>query len=310
MLFSVSSLHKNLHLSAIGLILGVALLLLHSTICGQHHSMTVNGQERIFEVHLPSDFKENAPLLLALTGFTCDMHLMRDLSRFHEYADTMGIVVVYPDAPYPGWNTGATVEGYTFDTTRNDVEFISRLIDTMHAEYKIDLKRVFSSGWSGGGVMTFKLMGEIGHRLKAVASAGGGLHHGSYKYMNLQKSFPIMLIYGTDDFTCHWTDNTGNPYNGLPIQESIDVLREANGCTKDTVVLDLPDLVKDDSSTVRKISYTDCTGEGTFIVFKVFNGGHTWPGQTLEVREDYTERLNRDLDASAEIMRFFQQYLD
>jgi polyhydroxybutyrate depolymerase len=98
------------------------------------------------------------PVVLNLHGFTWTTDDHANNTLMHEFADTSGFIVVYPEGSYssgqPGWNNGLRNHsfGHT-DTTANDVGFISALIDTLDAHYDIDLSRVYSCGFSMGGPM-------------------------------------------------------------------------------------------------------------------------------------------------------------
>lgn len=270
----------------------------------QRSSFKYQGQDRFYEVYLPQDFEPNMPLLIAIHGFTEDINWFRNYTMIHSAADTSGFVTVYPEAPYPGFNTGTVITDLTpFATTRNDVGFISALIDTMKVHYNIDLSRTYSCGYSGGGTMSLKLMGELSHRLAAVATVAGGINENLIPTFKPLRPFPVQIIHGTNDLYGPWNRRTS--YNNhISVEESINLLLEKNLCSaiSDTVLL--PDLNNNDGCTVEKISYTNCPGHGQILLYKISNGGHTWPGS-----DPYNTWLtNQDINANVEIINFFKQF--
>ena len=104
-----------------------------------------------------------------------------------------------------------------------------------------------------------------------------------------------MEIHGTDDFT-------------VPFNEIIDGLqywKQYNNCNliADTIII--PDINPLDSSTVEHIVYKDGDNGVTTELFKIINGGHTWPGSNFNFSNDV---INYDINASAEIWKFFSRH--
>jgi len=156
-------------------------LLFSSHICYaqlQNGSFVFEGRTRSYKVFLPQHFHSNMPVVFNLHGYTLDAQWQMDYTLMNDVADTAGFIVVYPNAVYPGFNGGLV--GYPglppINTTINDVGFISALIDTLEAHFDIDMNRVYSCGLSLGGIMTYRLACELGHRFAAVASVAGVLH--------------------------------------------------------------------------------------------------------------------------------------
>lgn len=56
----------------------------------------------------------------------------------------------------------------------NDVDYISKLIDTVQKDYHVDADRIYLIGHSNGGFMANRLGCEIGDRLAGIASIAGG----------------------------------------------------------------------------------------------------------------------------------------
>jgi len=70
-------------------------------------------------------------------------------------------------------------------------------------------------------------------------------------------------------------------------------------------VLDtLPDVVQE-TSTVNTRWYTGCTDNVEVALYKVENGGHTWPGAPFAIPGLVT---NMDMKASIEIWKFFSRF--
>jgi len=88
-----------------------------------------------------------------------------------------------------------------------------------------------------------------------------------------------------------------------PIDSVVELWVEKNNCNTEPIVTQIEDINTNDQSTVEKHLYTDCSEGGTVEFFIVDGGGHTWPGTAFSFGA-----TNQDINASAEIWRFFSQY--
>jgi hypothetical protein len=117
---------------------------------------------------------------------------------------------------------------------------------------------------------------------------------------------PVLLIHGTADSIV--------PYIGFLDRLGVDTLikhwTNFNNCMESDTIF-LPDLDTLDGCTVQKIIYTHCSDSVSVILFKVINGGHSWPsGDTsnFHLPPGYEiGNTNFDINASQEIWNFFNK---
>ena len=69
-------------------------------------SFVFDGLIRKYIIFKPQNFQPNMPVVLNLHGHQGTAHMQMDLTLMHNIADTAGFIVVYPDAIWPGFNTG------------------------------------------------------------------------------------------------------------------------------------------------------------------------------------------------------------
>ena len=265
-------------------------------------SFVFDGYEREYEVYLPQDFQANMPLVVSLHGGTETVSWYKGYTAMHEVTDTMGFVIVYPGGIGGSWNCGLIEPGEYFPNT-DDVGFISALIDTMKTKWDIDLSRVYCCGFSLGGMMSYRMAGELGHRLGAIASVSGPLFGLADIWQPIQP-MPVLYMHGTMDRLC--------PYNGKgdfwSAQNTIDYWLENNQCTVQADTFSFPDIVSDDGCTMQRISYTSCSGESEVIHYKGINMGHSWPGTTSSITFGGEGNRNMDINANVEILNFFKNH--
>jgi polyhydroxybutyrate depolymerase len=263
-------------------------------------SITHDGLNREYILYVPADFSgETAvPLVLNYHGYTASAIIQVAYGDFRPIADTAGFLVVHPLGTKDSFgNTHWNVGWGTSDV--DDVGFTTALIDSLSAEWNIDPKRIYSTGMSNGGFMSYKLACELSNRIAAIASVTGTMNKIQTENCYPQGPMPVMEIHGTADSTV--------PYNGGQWNESIpDVMTywaEINNCSPDAIITEVPDTNPNDGSTVEHHVYPDGDKGVKIEHFKVIGGGHTWPGTALG-----GSTTNYDIDASVEIWRFFSRY--
>ncbi len=259
-----------------------------------------DGLERTFILYVPDTYTPGtaAPLVFNFHGYTSSAYEQMLYGDFRPIADSAGFIIVHPMGTKDAsgnthWNVGWG--GSTVD----DVGFTNALIDSISASYNIDSTRIYCTGMSNGGFMSYKLACESSDRFAAMASVTGSMNKGQPDICFPQHPVPVMEIHGTADFIV--------PYNGADWIESVeDVLAfwsDFNNCNGDPEITMMPDLDPNDGSTVEHHVYSDGDNGVKVEHFKVINGGHTWPGSQYG-----GFGTNYDIDASVEIWKFFSRY--
>ncbi|NVO18115.1 MAG: T9SS type A sorting domain-containing protein [Bacteroidetes bacterium] len=260
-------------------------------------SFIFDGVNRTYTYYVPASWSQGKhyPLLLALHGFTQTGNQMMTFTGFNSYADEYNFIVVYPDALMTSWNVG-----YSGGSTADDVGFLSALIDTMYDGYSIDLNRVYSTGFSNGGFMSYRLACELGNRIAAIASVSGTMVDAALTGCQPQRLMPVMHIHGTSDLVVFYNGGLGN----ASVDEVLSFWRSNDSCASIPGIQNLPDIVQE-GSTVQKITWSPCNDSTEVVHFKIINGGHTWPGS---VGTTGTGNTNRDINASLEIWNFVSRF--
>jgi polyhydroxybutyrate depolymerase len=217
---------------------------------------------------------------------------------FRPIADTAGFLLVQPQGTLDQlgsthWNVGWG------GSTVNDIGFTIALIDSLSVEYSIDPERIYSTGMSNGGFLSYKLACEASERIAAIASVTGTMNTNQSVTCDPEHPMPVMEIHGTADGTVQ--------YQGTLFFASIPSVLQYwvsfNACDTSPVVEDIPDSAPADGCTVEHQVYANGTLGAEVEHYKIFNGGHTWPGTAFNIGV-----TNQDMNASKEIWRFFSKY--
>ncbi|MDB5282206.1 MAG: hypothetical protein JWO06_1281 [Bacteroidota bacterium] len=270
------------------------------------YSFTYGGISRSYLVYLPTNFNSSTslPLVLNLHGLGSNGQQQELYTLFDDLADTARCVVVYPEGINGQWNVVVNCTGSNSPCTGiDDVGFISALIDTIHKNYNIDLSRVYSTGMSDGGFMTFRLACELSCRIAAGAAVTGLLQEAYplYPQCNPTRKMPMMQFHGTADSTVPYTNSP--PY--ASVANTTTRWKAIDACPSTAVVTNLPDINNSDGCTATENYYGVCGDSTLFVQYTINGGGHTWPDANPLANIGVT---NRDINANSLIWNFFKHY--
>ncbi len=257
-----------------------------------------DGLTREYLLYIPDSYEAGNPLVMNFHGYTSNSTEQLFYGDFRSIADTAGFMILCPQGTID--NVGNTHWNVGWGTsTIDDVGFVSALIDSLHAAYDFNLDRVYSTGMSNGGFLSYVLACQLSERIAAIASVTGTMNLGSFATCNSLHPMPVMEIHGTADGTV--------AYNGaFWIEGSEDVVAywaDFNGISNAPMITPVPDIDTNDGCTAEHWVYENGDNGAEVEFFKVIGGAHTWPGSAITIGV-----TNQDFNASNEIWRFFSQY--
>ncbi len=259
-----------------------------------YDSIAHDGLMREYILYVPASYSgsEFVPLLFNFHGAGGTADDQMEWGDFRSIADTAGFLIVHPQGTGPGiWNIGAG--------QADDIGFVEAMIDSIAAEYTINLDRVYATGKSLGGFFSIHLAGQLSEKIAAVASVSGTMTQGTYDASAPTRPTPVMQIHGTDDSLVPYD---GNPFY-LSVDEVLDYWISYNNGNTNPIVTQLPDIDTTDGTTVERYVYNNGDNGVTVEHLKVIGGGHSWPGSN-----DPYPGTNFDIDGSEEIWIFLSKY--
>jgi polyhydroxybutyrate depolymerase len=263
-------------------------------------TITHGGITREYRLYIPAAYNANnaVPLLFNLHGYTSNNAQQEFYGDFRAIADTANFIVCLPNGTFDLSNSRFWNVGFA-PSNIDDVGFISTLIDVIGSSYNIDASRVYSTGMSNGGFMSYSLACQLSNRIAAIASVTGTMTLIQQNNCTPSRTVPVMQIHGTDDETVPYVGNA----NFLHIDTLVKNWVNRNGCTGSPTVTAVPDNDVKDGSTATRFDYDNCQPGGKVAFYKVQNGTHTWPGASFNLGV-----TNMDFSASLEIWKFFLQH--
>jgi polyhydroxybutyrate depolymerase len=193
-------------------------------------SLDVSGTARQYYVQLPKNYDSSTPYRLIFQfhpwGGTADQALTM-------YGLNSGI----PDAIYvtpQGLDAGSNGPGWA-NTNGEDIAFTKAMLGDVQSKYCVDNSRIFSVGFSYGGMMSFALGCEMSNVFRAIAPMSGAL----YSDPSCPGTGPHVAMWGS-----HGTNDTVVPIDDG--RAARDKILQQNHCGTTTTPVDPSPCVKYD----------------------------------------------------------------
>ena len=266
------------------------------------------GLERSFLIYVPTNIKENAPLVVAIHGYTSSAKTLMGYSGINQIADKEGFLVAYPQGTKDSRDNNFFNVGYEFhsDSKVNDVNFIREIVLNLTKDYKLNSKRVFATGMSNGGDMSYLLACTSSDLFTAVAPVAGVMMKDTLENCNPVKKIPIFEIHGTKDSISKFEGDMNNEdkwgaYYDLPSTIEFWVNKHALS-EKETIQLENKNT--EDGTTITFERYWSDESQREVWFYIVNDGNHTWPGMTGL----FSRTANQDINSAEEIWKFFSKF--
>ena len=269
-----------------------------SGIFAQYDSIPYDGDYRTYLLHLPSGYTgiSDLPLIVAMHGGFGNAYSMESISQLTIKADAEHFIVVYPEGVKGGflnassWNAGWCC-GFASSSNVDDVGFIDSLLNTLIGDYSIDTNRIYATGMSNGGFMSYRLACELSDRIAAIAPVECSMTMTS---CTPNRVVPIIHFHSYLDTHIPYDGGIGsgpsNHYNP-PIDSVLNVWASNNSCgiLNDTII---------NNAQYTLTKWTDCDCETEIHCYITQDGGHSWPGVGGSAYINATDLM----------WTFFQQY--
>lgn len=276
------------------------------------------GRKRGFYLRLPRghDPKRRVSLVLALhggggTAEGLDRSTNGQLARG---ADKRGWIVCFPQGVAKGWNDGRKLVSFRDRQRRgvDDVGFLSALIDRIVRKHGADPTRVYATGISNGGFMSYRLGLDLSDKIAAIAPVAANLQK-AHAQKRPRLPVGLLVMNGTKDPLV--------PYGGgfvlvfgrrrgaiFSTDETMRRWAAFDACKSASKPKPLPDRAKDDGARAFVTSWAGCTPGVEVMLVRVEGGGHTWPGGRPYMPRAVVGAVCRDFDAVPMMFDFFARH--
>ncbi len=139
----------------------------------------VGPDDRLAEVRVPFSYdgRTALPVVFLLHGFGANGAMQDFLFKFSDRLEDDQFILVLPDGTpnaegTPHWNaTDACCDFH--DEAVDDVGYLTGLLDELEERFRVDSSRVYFTGHSNGGYMSYRMACEIPERVAAILPLAG-----------------------------------------------------------------------------------------------------------------------------------------
>lgn len=256
------------------------------------------------------------PLVVVLHGGQGSARRIAAYARFGDLARREGFVVAYPEAVGRNWNDGRDLERYTSHREGvDDVGFLETLIDHLIDEHGLDADRVYVTGPSNGGMMTYRLVLEKPRKVAAAAAVIANLPArlaGVYAAAT-DAPVPLLIVNGSaDPLMPHLGGEiTFGIWGGLgrvlSTRGTADFFADRGGCGGEPRRSPVTDADPMDGIDVERLSFGAPGARCAVELYVLVGGGHTWPGAPQYAPKSLVGPATESLDAGELIWSFFSR---
>jgi polyhydroxybutyrate depolymerase len=228
------------------------------------HHIQAGGHDRSYRLYLPAGLPASAPLVVVMHGVSGSARQVERAYGWDKLAQTGKFIVAYPDGLYRSWNVdGETCCGRSGRDGVDDVAFIGAAVADIVKHVGVDTARVYASGMSNGGIMSYTL--ACATDIFAAIGPVAGIQLNSCRSPH---PVSVMHIHGTADRLVPYDGGQGySVINGPPVRDVNAFWRNVDQCGAQAVTAD-------GSVTT---SAAGCADNRSVVLITVDGGGHEWP---------------------------------
>ncbi len=281
----------------------------------QSRSMSHGGETRTWSESIPpacAAASARCPLMVVLHGGggrTSGAQFATGTGLAAEAA-ARGYVLLAPDALGDNWNDGRPEIAAGID----DVGFIKAMIANVRARSGVDPARIFATGASNGGLMSYRLACESGGLFRAVAPVIANMGEWLIGHCSPVAPVSLLMMPGTADPLIRYE---GGPVAAIGRQDrgrtvssdtTLEYWHGAMDCSGPPKV-EQYDPVRD-STSVTITRFDACDGGAKVRRWTIVGGGHTWPGRppAAGFRVRLVGATASEFSATRVIMDFFDSH--
>jgi polyhydroxybutyrate depolymerase len=271
------------------------------------------GRKRRYIVHVPPDYDKNrpVPVVLFFHGGGGTALGTRAWPGWDSLADKKNFIVVYPFGTgilrnrLHTFNAGSNCCGYAKDKKVDDVGFVAALLDDLARSFCIDPRRIYSTGFSNGAIMSYRLACELSERIAAIGPVAGtlGLDH-----CKPSRAVSVIHFHGTGDAFEPYKGGRGKPFPGKlkgnvyrSVDDTISIWKKLIGASN-----------KPSSTTqtgpATRVTFGGGRDGSEIVLWTLQGGGHTWPGGDKMPQEWILGKKIREVSATRLIWEFFVRH--
>jgi polyhydroxybutyrate depolymerase len=245
--------------------------------------MGQQGNDRQYAVHVPTGYSKDTPVpaLFCIHGLaqTPITFCLDTGVAWPTKADQEDFIVIMPLGYMNSWN-GGTCCGAAASAGLDDVALIRAIFAEVGKHVNIDLRRVYATGLSTGGYLSYRLACEASDLFVAIAPGAGAIGTtaiGATPLFGMTSDMATCApTHKVSVLDIHGTSDPLIPYSTQA--PSLALMQMSNGCSTTTV----PATVVPSGGDTTCISYMGCPScpNVNMTACSIMGGGHCWFGSS------------------------------
>lgn len=277
--------------------------------------IAVDDLSRRYVIYLPDGYRQKAalPVVLAFHGGFGDPDQFAILTGLPNAARAKNFIIVFAEGYMRSWNEGGVCCGQAKGKV-DEVKFVRRLLADLGMLYKVDRRRVYATGYSNGGGLSYYLACTMSQEIAAIAPISSAMRYPK-SACHPQRPVSILEFHGLLDRVSPYLGGV-TTVNGLapppPVPETIAFWTRV-AATKNVSHIEIFDDAAECDIYSRGVG-------GTMVAqCHIPKMGHRWPGSyptSITERGDALIKsivgdlgpFTPSLDANDIMLRFFDKF--
>jgi poly(3-hydroxybutyrate) depolymerase len=233
-------------------------------------TISVDGTTREYILKVPDGYDADLPYKLVFAFHARGGNASQvaggsnnDYYGLHERSEGSAIFVS-PEGIDAGWR----------NTDGRDIAFVRAMLGELSAKLCIDQQRIFSTGFSFGGMMSDAIGCAMADVFRAIAPMAGGVPNPEHPYSGCDQvnddPIAVLMIHGDNDTVVPLADG----------MDALDIFLGRSQCQPDTAPVDPSPCV----------AYQGCLDEAPIQLCE-FPGGHQVPGFASQAIWDFFDQF-------------------
>jgi polyhydroxybutyrate depolymerase len=242
-----------------------------------NRTVKIDEQDRTYLLHIPPGVERDHPLPVVFLFHGYDSEIayamsgFQQSSGFNEISDKNGFLAVYPIGISGMWNAGRCC-GTAFENNIDDIGYVRQILSDLGRTFTLDEKRIYASGLSMGGMMSFRLACELPDIFAAIAPVAGAL---VLTPCEPNQPVSIMQVHGKKDTAIPYSGGNGGFMSGKytfpAVENEISAWRKIDGCSETAK--------SNQEGIAMHTIFPDCRGGSSVDLYTIDAMGANWPSQ-------------------------------
>lgn len=224
---------------------------------------------------------------------------------FNQIAEEAGMITIYPDGVKRSWADGRGITPADVIGV-DDVAFMDQVVRICINEYALDVRRIFTVGFSSGGFLAQRLAVEFPGRFAAMAVVSALLSRWLSTKLHASCGLPAMFVHGTADSVIPYDGESQQRGAVCSAEESVRLWAECNGLKDPPEISQFPEDHSGVAITMKRFGPKGATKP--VILYTIQNTGHAWPGTRNPPLSSQLGPVCYNWNATSAIWNFLSQF--